>query len=146
MSLLATHRQATRRSHGRVFIFVAAGEPLAAAEAVWAAREPVDLCVFAPSTAARETAAFACAGRAVQMDVEPLLGAPHVDETETELALREVDALRTLYALDARCAFVVWDTLAPLAAVLPAGATAVTLDEAWLLETADRIERSLPLP
>jgi len=120
---------------GRTFVFVSALEPLAAAQAIWSAPTPVDLCVAAPSRTARETAAFAVAGRPVATVLEPLLAAPREGQTGAARAARAADALLALYALDTRTALVVWDDpeterwLPPVA------------DEWWLLDRAERIGR-----
>jgi hypothetical protein len=129
-----------RAAPARTFLFVPASEPLAAAQAVWSAPTPIDLCVSGPSQAAHDTAAFAVAGRAVRFVAEPLLGAPPFRESPSEAAAREADALLALYALETRSALVVWDDLGA------ARPPATTCDDSWLLETAERIGRSLPLP
>jgi hypothetical protein len=130
----------SKESFSRTYLFVSALEPLAAADARWSAPTPVDLCVAGPSRAARDTAAFACAGYPVRMIEEPLLAAPRPDKGHVEVANRHAYALRALYALDTRSALVVWDDTAPRAGSL------LILDEAWLLHTAELIERHLPLP
>jgi hypothetical protein len=71
---------------------------------------------------------------------EPLLATRRPGETDLDLAGRHADALRALYALDTRCALVVWDQIAPRLR------TPLLFDEAWLLDTAELIERHLPLP
>jgi hypothetical protein len=124
----------------RTFLFVSADEPLVAAQAVWSTPTPVDLCVMAPSVAARETVAFACAGRPVRVVEEPLLGAPRPGEGPVELEARRADALRALYALETRSALVVWDELGQ------GQARPMVFDEAWLLRTAEDIEQHLPFP
>lgn len=121
-------------------MFVSALEPLAAAQAVWSAPTPIDLCVAGPSQAAQDTATFAVAGRAIRMVAEPLLAARRAGESEIALAAREADALMALYGLETRAALVVWDELGkdqprPL-----------VLDELWLLDRAERIDLTLPLP
>jgi hypothetical protein len=135
-----TSSRPARAATPRTYLFVPADEPLAAAQAVWTARTAIDLCVAGPSQAARDAAAFAVAGRAVRTVCEPLLGAPPFGESPTEAAAREADALLALYALDTRSALVVWDALPS------APPPATSYDETWLLETAERIGRSLPLP
>jgi hypothetical protein len=132
-------RRAVRRQE-RTFVFVSADEPLAAAQAVWSARTPVDLCVAGPSQAARDTAAFAVAGRPVDIVSEPLLAAPPVDEDAADTSVREADALLALYALDTKCALVVWDALDR------EQPHPVIVDEQWLLATAERIGRSVRIP
>jgi hypothetical protein len=124
----------------RMFLFVSAEEPLVAAQAVWAAPTAVDLCVSAPSAAARDAVAFACAGRAVRMIEEPLLGAPRPDEDAVEIASRTADALRALYALVTRSALVVWDMLDD------GHPCPMLLGENELLHEAEQIERDLPFP
>jgi hypothetical protein len=123
----------------RTFVFVSAHEPLAAAQAVWSSPVPIDLVVAGPSDAARRTATFAVAGRAVRLVSEPLLAARRASESDIALAAREADALLALYALDTHAALVVWDELDhqpdPLA-----------VDEWWLLDRAERISLALPLP
>jgi hypothetical protein len=130
----------------RTFVFVSATEPLAAAQAAWSSPRPIDLCVTAPSSAARETGVFACAGRPVRIVEEPLLSARWPGEDEVGQTARRADALRAVYALDTRCALVVWDTLAVWAALSPGGSDPVVLQETWLLRTAEQIERHLPFP
>src|SRR5262249_45823228 len=125
---------------GRIFVFVSALEPLAAAEAVWSAPTPIDLCVAAPSRVARETAAFAVAGRPISTVFEPLLETPRLNGSVGAHAARAADALLALYALDTRTALVVWDDPEVERSLPP------TVDEAWLLEHAERIDRVLPLP
>ena len=74
------------------------------------------------------------------MDAEPLLGARRPDESDIDLAARQADALRALYALDTRAALVIWDDNGH------ASETPILVDEQWLLRTAELIERHLPLP
>jgi hypothetical protein len=130
----------------RSFVFVSATEPLAAAQAAWSSPQPIDLCVTAPSETAREAGVFACAGRPVRIVEEPLLSARWPGEDELGQTARRADALRAVYALDTRCALVVWDTLSVWTALLPGGADPVVLEENWLLHTAEQIERHLPFP
>jgi hypothetical protein len=123
----------------RSFLFVCAAEPLVAAEAVWSTPTPIDLSVSDASIEARDTGAFACAGRPVRFVEEPLLS-PRPGEGTVDSAVRWADALRSLYALDTRSALVVCHRLLdgqPLPALL---------DESWLLQTAEQIERHLPIP
>jgi hypothetical protein len=123
----------------RSFLFVSADEPLVAAEAVWSAPMPIDLCISDASTEARDTGAFACAGHPVRVVDEPLL-APRFDDGTVYAAVRWADALRSLYALDTRSALVVCHGLLdgrPLPALV---------DESWLLHAAEHIERHLPVP
>jgi hypothetical protein len=82
----------------------------------------------------------------VRIVEERLLSARLPGEDEVERDARRADALRAVYALDTRCALVVWDTLAIMAALSPRGTDPVVLDEAWLLHTAELIERHLPFP
>ena len=105
---------------------------------MWSAPSPVDLCVAAPSAAARETVTFACAGLPVRVVEEPLLGTPPPGERATELAARKADALLALYALDTRSALVVWDELKESGPIL--------VDEAWLLRASEQIDEGLPFP
>jgi hypothetical protein len=128
-----------RRATERSFLFVSAAEPLEAAEAVWSTPTPIDLCVFDASIEARDTGAFACAGRPVRVVEEPLL-APRPGEGTVDLRARWADALRSLYALDTRSALVVCHGLLE-AEPLPA-----RLNESWLLHTAEQIEYHLPVP
>ena len=130
----------------RTFVFVSGTEPLAAAQAAWSSPRPIDLCVTAPSSTARETAVFACAGRPVRTVEEPLLSASWPGEDEVGQTARRADALRAVYALDTRCALVVWDTLLGWAGLSPGGADPVVLGESWLLDTAEQIDRHLPFP
>jgi hypothetical protein len=128
-------RQATERS----FLFVSAAEPLVAAEAVWSTPQPIDLFVSDASIEARDTGAFACAGRPVRVFEEPLL-APRPGEGTIDSAVRWADALLSLYALDTRSALVICHGLVdgrPLPALL---------DESWLLRTAEQIEQQLHVP
>ena len=127
-------------------MFVSATEPLAAAQAAWSSPRPIDLCVSAPSQTAHETAAFACAGWRVRTVEEPLLSARWPGEDGFDRIARRADALRAVYALDTRCALVVWDTLDGWATLSPRGTNPVVLDESWLLVTAKLIERHLPFP
>jgi hypothetical protein len=127
----------------RTFVFVSGTEPLAAAQAAWSSPRPIDLCVAAPSSTAHETAVFACAGRPIRIVEEPLLSARWPGEDEVDQTARRADALRAVYALDTRCALVVWDTLAALS---PGGGDPVMVEETWLLHTAEQIERHLPFP
>jgi hypothetical protein len=71
---------------------------------------------------------------------ESLLAARRDDEDDIAVVSRHADALRALYALDTRSALVVWDDIAA------SGETALLLDDAWLLHTAELIERHLPMP
>jgi hypothetical protein len=128
-----------RHLRTRTYLFVSAAEPLAAAQAAWSAPTPIDLCVSGPSAEARDAAAFASAGRSVRMVEEPLLGARRADEDDIAVIRRHADALRALHALDTRSALVVWDDVAA------SGQSALVLDGAWLLHTAELIERHLPL-
>jgi len=128
------------RTPARTFAFVSAHEPLIAAEAVWSSPAPIDLCVAGPSATARQTAAFAVAGRAVAIVAEPLLAARRAAESDTEFAAREADALLALYTLDTRAALVVWDELES------DESEPRVHDESWLLDQAERISRALPLP
>jgi hypothetical protein len=133
-------QQDRRPARARSYLFVTASEPLAAAQAAWSAPTPIDLCVSGPSAAARDAAAFACAGRPVRIIEEPLLAARRADEDDIAVAGRHAAALRALHALDTRCALVVWDDIAA------SGHTALVVDDAWLLQTAELIERHLPTP
>jgi hypothetical protein len=126
-------------ARGRTFVFVSAFEPLAAAQAVWSSPVPIDLVVAGPSDAARHTAAFAIAGRAVRMVSEPLLAARRPTESAIAAAAREADALLALYALDTHAALVVWDELGHQP-------DPPTVDEWWLLDQSERISLALPLP
>jgi hypothetical protein len=110
-----------------------------AAGSVWSTPAPIDLCVSDASVDARETGAFACAGRPVRVVEEPLL-APRPGEGTVDSAVRWADALRALYTLDTKCALVVCRELydsRPLPALL---------DASWLLHTAEQIEQHLPIP
>jgi hypothetical protein len=124
----------------RTYLFVSALEPLAAAEAAWSAPTPIDLCVIGPSRAAHDAARFACAGHAVQIIEEPLLATRFPDESGIDATARHAGALRALYALDTRSTLVVLDAVAPFER------SPLLVDEAWLVHTAEFIERHLPLP
>jgi hypothetical protein len=134
---MARLQQDLRPARVRSYLFVTGSEPLAAAQAIWSARAPIDLCVSGPSAAARETAAFACAGRRVKIVEEPLLAARRLDEDDITLISRHAEALRALHALDTWSALVVWDDIAG------SGQTPLVFDDAWLLHTAELIERHL---
>jgi hypothetical protein len=124
----------------RSYLFVSAQEPLAAAEAVSAwADGPPDLCVTSPSSEAHETAAFAHAGHHVRTIAEPLLSGRRPGESGADAAARYATALRILYALDTRAALVVLDDSF-------AEAKPFVLDANAVLERADWIDQTLPLP
>ncbi|MFL5953800.1 MAG: hypothetical protein ACJ76I_06805 [Gaiellaceae bacterium] len=129
--------QDLRPARVRSYLFVTGCEPLAAAQAAWSARAPIDLCVSGPSAAARDAAAFACAGRRVKIVEEPLLAARRPGEDDTALISRHAEALRALYALETWSALVVWDEIAA------SGQTPLVFDDAWLLHTAELIDRHL---
>lgn len=129
----------SRPARRRAYVFVTAFEPLAAAQAVWSSATPIDLCVCGPSTSARHAAAFACAGQAVRIVEEVLLAARRPDEDDIAIVGRHARALRALHALETSSALVVWDDIAV------SGHTVLVLDDAWLLRTAELIERQLPL-
>jgi len=76
---------------------------------------------------------------------EPLLSARWPHEDAVDHTARRADALRAVYALDGRCALVVWDTLDGWGALSSCG-TPVVLAESRLLATAELIERRLPFP
>jgi hypothetical protein len=137
---IANENDDDKRPPRRTYLFVSSAEPLAAAEAAWSAPTPIDLCIMGPSDEARDAARFACAGRPVRMDAEPLLGARRPDESDLDLAARQADAFRALYALDTRAALVIWDDNEH------ASETPLLVDEQWLLRRAELIERELPLP
>jgi hypothetical protein len=123
----------------RTFLFVSATEPLVAAQAVWSTSAPIDLCVSDASIEARDTGAFACAGRPVHVAEEPLL-APRPGEGTVDSAVRWADALLALYALDTSSALVVCHGLLdgqPLPALR---------DETWLLHTAEQLQLHLSVP
>jgi broad specificity phosphatase PhoE len=124
----------------RSYLFVSAGEPAAAAEAVaeWTDGPP-DVCVTSPSARARETAAFASAGHYVDTITEPLLAGRGPAESGADVAARYAEALRNLYALKTRAALVVFDD--PLAEGKP-----FVLDGDALVERAESLERRLPSP
>ena len=82
----------------------------------------------------------------MRMVEEPLLSARWPLENAVNQTARRADALRAVYALDTRCALVVWDTLDGWATLSPRGTNPVVLDESWLLATAKLIERHLPSP
>jgi hypothetical protein len=120
------------------FLFVSTVSPLQAAQMVWLAPQPVELCVVEPGDAARDAATFACAGLAVPIVEEPLLAPRRFDESNSDLLLRHAEALRALSALPTRSTLVVWDDL-----VHGGSASPVLLDEPSLLQAAEMIERGL---
>ena len=124
-----------------VYLFVSTSDPDAAVEAVsaWVDRPP-DLCVTSPSVTARETAAFACAGRYVQTFAEPLLAGRRSFEREDGFAARYAEALRTLHVFDTRAALIVCDDM--VAGEEPP----FVLDGDALLRRCESIERALPRP
>jgi hypothetical protein len=121
----------------RIYLLVAADRPLEAAAVVSQSTVAPDLCVRSPSLQSRATADSALAGHYVPTIVEPLLVGRRDDEDSGDFTLRCADALRALYALDTRCALVVFD-------VMPGGPEALRLDDASLLRLAERLERSVP--
>jgi hypothetical protein len=125
---------------GRTYAFVSAREPLAAAQAVWSSDVPIDLVVAGASDAARQTAEFAVAGRPVGIVSEPLLAARDATESDMAIVARLADAYLALYALDMHAALVVWDEL------LEGQPQPMVVDEWWLLDRAELITFSLPVP
>jgi hypothetical protein len=75
----------------------------------------------------------------VRIVEEALLAARRPDEDDIAIVGRHASALRALHALDTCSALVVWDDIAV------SGHTALVLDDAWLLHTAELIERQLRL-
>jgi broad specificity phosphatase PhoE len=128
------------RATNRTYMIVSADEPVTAAAAITRAPTPPDLCVKSPSERARETAGLAFAGRYVRTIDEPLLAGRGPAESAADFAGRYAEALRVLYALDTRSAFVIFDALGAI------GGTALLLDETSLLRIAEWIESEVPLP
>jgi len=96
----------------RNYLFVSAGEPVGAAEALWSWRAgPPELCVISPSREALDTARFASAGHFVSVMEEPLLVARVSRESANDFAARFAGAVRIVLAFDIRAALVVCDEL-----------------------------------
>lgn len=114
--------------------------PEAAARAVAAAPEPVDLVVASPSTVAQETAGYALGGRFVPTVDEPLLAMRAPGEGEDDVLGRLAQALRTVCAYSGRAPLVVFEVLDIL------GAGVFWLDEAGITRLAEALERALPIP
>ncbi len=128
----------TRPNDGtRTYLLVAAEEPFDAAAALSKFSAPPDLCVRSPSLEANYTADVAFHGRYVRMIDEPLLARRRSGESEGDYAWRCADALRALYALDARKTFVISDTY--VATVR----RPLLLDERALLRIAETLERAV---
>ncbi len=125
---------------GRSFIFASALEPEAAARAVAASPQPLDLIVTSPSQLARETGTRAVDGRWVFTVEEPLLAARSPGESGDNVLWRLTRALRDLVVYDAGVTLIVVDGLDIL------GAGAFVLDEAAVTRLADDLDRALPLP
>jgi hypothetical protein len=124
----------------RTILFVSSFAPEAARKAVLTSGLHVDLAVISPSTRARETAVFAVGGRWVFMLEEPLLASRAPAESGEDVIGRLAQAIRAIDAHDARALLVVVDGLDIL------GATALSLDEAGLVQAAEDLERLLPQP
>jgi len=122
------------------YTFVSSLQPTVSARVAAEAAEPIDLCVTSPSVDARTTAAAARNGHFVFTVDEPLLAGRVRDESVNDVRARYAQALRVIAAYNTRSALVVCDDLGVF------GQTAVTMDGAGLFETADAIERALPLP
>ena len=122
------------------YLLVSAFDPRAAIRAVASAPAPIDLCVTSPSPQAHETAAAAIGRRWVYTTDEPLLAARVDGESEADVVARYAEALRILWAYDAKSALVVCDELAIL------GDTMLVLDSVALARAADDLEQALPLP
>jgi hypothetical protein len=121
----------------RTYLLVSSRSPVEARAAMLRAPSAPDLCVRSPSPDARRAAEAAFAGGSVRTIVEPLLARRGAAETLGDFMWRCADALRTLYALDARTALVIFDEL-------PGGHGAVRLEEHELLRFADELERAAP--
>jgi len=122
----------------RNYLLVSADQPLASAAAIKRCPTPPDLCVKSPSAEAALTASLAFDGRYVRTVDEPLLAARRPGESAGDFEWRCADALRALYALDTRLAFVIFDALPSVRAGW------LLLDESSLLHLAERIERAVP--
>jgi len=96
-----------------------------------------DLCVRSPSWEACFTADVGFRARRVRTIDEPLLACRCSGESEADYAWRCADALRALYALDTRKAFVVFDPY------VDSVHQPLLLDERALLRLAEAIERAV---
>ena len=122
------------------YLFVSSLQPTVSARIAAEAVDPIDLCVTSPSEDAHATASAARNGHFVFTVDEPLLAARVADESVGDVMARYAQALRVIAADGTRSALVVCDELDVL------GRAVVTMDESALLETAEAIERRLPLP
>jgi hypothetical protein len=131
-------RSASSFDAPRFYLIASAQDPFGAAAAVrsWADGPP-DLCVTSPSGRARGTAALATADAFVPAVAEPMLSGRDALESAGDFAARFATALRIVYALSARAAFVVCDDLPP------GWRSPVFVDGRGLLRYADVIERAL---
>ena len=122
----------------RVYMIVAADEPVTAAAAVSQASTPPISASRARRRGRARPPSWHFAGRYVTTIDEPLLDGRRADESAADFAGRWADALRVLYALDTRSALVISDALGPV------GGTALVLDEASVLRIAEWIESEVP--
>jgi len=120
----------------RLYLIVSAGRPLEAKAAMLHAPASPDLCVRSPSPEAQLAADVAFSGRYVRTIEEPLLARRRTGESLGDFTWRCADALRNLYALDTRFAFVVVDELHTVEK------NVLLLDEQSLLHIAEGLERS----
>jgi hypothetical protein len=121
----------------RLYLIVSAGRPLEAKAAMLHAPAPPDLCIRSPSPEAERAADVAFAGGYVRTIVEPLLAKRAAGESLGDFTWRCADALRNLYALDTRLAFVVVDELHTV------DKSVLLLDEQSLIQIAEGLERSV---
>ena len=124
----------------RSFLLVSALMPEAAARAVAAAPEPVDLVVASPSSVAHETAGYALRGRFVPTVDEPLLAMRVPREGDDDVLGRLAQALRTVCAYSGRAPLVVFEALDIL------GAGVFRLDEDGITRLAEALEQAQPIP
>jgi hypothetical protein len=139
ISSMASDRWSLTQSNGgtRTYLLVAAEEPYEAAAALSRLSAPPDLCVRSPSWQAHFTADVVFHGRYVRMIDEPLLARRRSGESEGDYAWRCADALRRLYALDVKKAFVIFDTY------VDAVRRPLLLDERALLGLAETVDRDM---
>jgi len=124
----------------RTFIPVSADDPVGAAEAVFSAGAPPDICVVSPTRNARAAATTALRGRWIAMVEEPLLAGRTEAESGGDVLARLAQGLRGALALDATMPLVVCDRIDTL------GATAFLLDEEGVTRLADDLDQTLSLP
>jgi hypothetical protein len=121
----------------RTYLLVAAEEPYEAAAALRGLSGSPNLCVRSPSWEAHFTADVAFQGRSVRTIDEPSLARRRGGESEGDYGWRCADALRVLYALDARKVFAIFDTY------VDAARRPLLLDDGALLRIAEMLERAV---